>query len=122
LLPENRQQAFETASLGLEAEPQAELHFAGSQSAGSLAKVGLLEGFVVRPSACGRENEVRVVENVEASGIELHVEPFRYFENLGQGHIGVPLAWTNERVAAQVAYACQASRPGEDRQITLRRW
>ena len=102
----------------LEAELQSELHFAGTESAGRLAK-GASSRFVGCPSTCGCENEVRAIENVKGSRIELQVKPFRYFEDLGQGHIRGPVAWTDERVTTQVAGAGYASRPGEYGQVRL---
>src|SRR5258706_7261662 len=122
LVHQGQEQAVEAIQFRLEANFQAELHFASIQSAGSLAKVrnwleltcasnrinstgGVL---VVRSSTCSCENEVRAIENVERICIELQVDPFRYLENLGQSHISSPVARTDKRVAAQVAPAAQA--------------
>src|SRR5580700_6394632 len=68
--------------LPLEAELQSELHVASVQSAGSLAKVGIVV-LVVRSPACGREDEIGAVEYVERIVVELHVDPFGDLEVLG---------------------------------------
>jgi hypothetical protein len=64
----------------------------------------------MRSSAYASEQEVGAVKNVEAVGIELHFDPLRDQEGLGQRHIGCPEARPDERVATQVSYARQTRR------------
>src|SRR3954451_8872457 len=61
----------------LEAELQAELHFASVEGSGSLTEVVGLQRLVVSPAAGGRHNEVGAIEDVERLRVELQVEPFR---------------------------------------------
>jgi hypothetical protein len=113
-----------TASLSklqdqLEAELQAELHFASVEGSSSLTKVVGLQRLVVRPTTGCRQDEVGTVKHVERLGIEFQIEPFRKFEVFGKGHVCSPVAGTNEGVAAQIAGAAQTSRSSKDRQVGL---
>jgi hypothetical protein len=80
-------------SFRLEADLQAHLHVPSVESSGRLAKIcGRVKGSanwirvevsVVRATASRGQNEIRMVENVEGSRIELHTDPFSNFERLG---------------------------------------
>ena len=120
MLREIQQQALEDAECCLEAKLHAELHFAGIQSPGRLAKVanwlkvasrGAQGGvLVVRSSACGCKDEIRTIEYIEGIRIELHADPFGDFEDLGHGHIRKPVARTNKVIATHTTHAAQARR------------
>lgn len=51
-----------------------------------------------------------MVEDVETLRVELQIEALRQFEGLGQGHVCIPGAGSDERVPAEIGNATQAGR------------
>src|SRR5450755_1999730 len=113
LFPIFRNKPSKQSNLQLEAELHADLHVARIESSGGLAKIRSgqeragqrigVEVLVVRPAARGGEDEVRSVEDVKGSRIELQTDSFGDLEVFRQSHIRRPVAWANEGVATQIA-------------------
>src|SRR5207245_11249994 len=55
-----------------------------------------------------RQDEVGVVEHVEALNSELQTDSLGNFEVLEEGHVCKPLAGTNEGIAAEISRTAEA--------------
>ena len=97
------------ASQVLETQLQTKLQIASIQSTGGLSEfpVGNL---VVSAAARSRQDEVGPIEYVESLPLKLQVYTFGEFEDLGQGHVGVPGSRSHKGVSAEITGAPQTRR------------